>query len=126
MGGTIGTVVMFMVGGWPMWVASMAGAVVGAAAVPALGVYGAELFPTGHRGRASGLISALGLIGSSAGLLLVGFLVDQGWSYGSVMALVGIGPLVVAALVLLAYPETAHRELEEINPEDEPVVTAAP
>ena len=28
-GGTIGTVVMFMVGGWPMWVASMAGAVVG-------------------------------------------------------------------------------------------------
>jgi MFS family permease len=122
-GGTIGTVVMFAVGGWPMWVASAFGAVVGAAAVPALGVYGAELFPTGHRGRASGLISALSLVGSSVGLLLVGFLLDRGWSYGWVMALVGIGPLVVAGLVVLAYPETAHRELEELNPEDEPVVS---
>jgi hypothetical protein len=24
----------------------------------------------------------------------------------------------MAAVVLLAYPETAHRELEELNPED--------
>jgi hypothetical protein len=34
------------------------------------------------------------------------------------MALLAIGPLIVAALVLTLYPETAHRELEELNPED--------
>jgi hypothetical protein len=29
-----------------------------------------------------------------------------------------LGPVVVAALVAAKYPETAHLELEEINPED--------
>jgi hypothetical protein len=28
----------------------------------------------------------------------------------------------VAAIVLLAFPETAHRELEDINPEDRIIV----
>ena len=30
-----------------------------------------------------------------------------------------MGPVVVAAMVLLLYPETARRELEELNPEDD-------
>jgi MFS family permease len=117
-GGAVATVVQFWVGGFPMWLASTTGAIVGGAAVPALGVYGAELFPTGHRGRAGGLISALSLVGSSLGLLLVGWLVAQGASYGPVMALMALGPLAVAVLVLVSYPETAHRELEDLNPED--------
>jgi hypothetical protein len=29
-----------------------------------------------------------------------------------------LGPVIVAALVAVKYPETAHRELEDINPED--------
>ncbi|HEX9258864.1 MAG TPA: MFS transporter, partial [Acidimicrobiales bacterium] len=116
--GAVGNVVMFAVGGPPMWVAAALGSVVGGAAVPALGVYGAELFPTGQRGRASGLISALSLIGSSLGLLAVGELVDSGRTYGLAMLLMGLGPIVVAALVLALYPETAHRELDDINPED--------
>jgi hypothetical protein len=29
-----------------------------------------------------------------------------------------IGPVLVAVLVFLKYPETAHRKLEELNPED--------
>lgn len=116
--GALATVVQFWVGGWGMWAASTIGAVVGAAAVPALGVYGAELFPTGRRGRASGLISALSLIGSSLGLLTVGWLVGRGWDYGPVIGIMATGPLVVAGLVLALYPETAHRELEDLNPED--------
>jgi hypothetical protein len=36
-----------------------------------------------------------------------------------VLAVLSIGPLLMAVLVLVAYPETAHRELEELNPEDE-------
>jgi hypothetical protein len=35
-----------------------------------------------------------------------------------------LGPLLVAALVLIAYPETARRELEELNPEDAGLRTA--
>jgi MFS family permease len=117
-GGAIFTVVQFTVGGWPMWVASTIAALVGGAAIPALGVYGAELFPTGNRGKASGLISMLSLVGSSIGLLGAGWALDRAIGYGSVMAVLAIGPLVVAGLVVLLYPETAHHELEDLNPED--------
>jgi MFS family permease len=116
--GAVCTVAVFALAGSPMWVVATIGSVVGAAAVPALGVYGAELFPTGHRGKASGMISALSLVGSSIGLVLVGQLLDTGRSYGMAMAVVGGGPLVVAVLVLALYPETAHVVLEELNPED--------
>ena len=112
------TVIQFSVGGWPMWVASTIAAVVGGAAVPALGVYGAELFPTGNRGKASGLISMLALVGSSIGLLGAGWALDQAIGYGDGDGVLAVGPLVVAALVVVLYPETAHHELEDLNPED--------
>jgi MFS family permease len=92
--------------------------VIGGAAIPALGVYGAELFPTGNRGKASGLISMLALVGSSIGLVAAGWALDQAIGYGTVMAVLAVGPLVVAALVAIIYPETAHHELEDLNPED--------
>jgi MFS family permease len=116
--GSVFTVVQFAVGGWPMWLASTIGAVVGGAGIPALGVYGAELFPTGNRGRAAGLISMLSLFGSSVGLLAAGWALDQEFGYGAVMGVLAIGPLIVAALVVVLYPETAHHELEDLNPED--------
>ena len=53
--------------------------------------------------------------------MLAGQLLDRGASYGSVMALLAIGPLVYAALVVFAYPETARRTLDDINPEDQAV-----
>jgi hypothetical protein len=34
------------------------------------------------------------------------------------MAVLAAGPLLLAVLVVAAYPETAGRELEELNPED--------
>jgi predicted MFS family arabinose efflux permease len=117
-GGSVFTVIQFSVGGWPMWVSSTFAALIGGAAIPALGVYGAELFPTGNRGKASGLISMLALVGSSIGLLGAGWALDQTIGYGTVMAILAIGPLVVAALVVVLYPETAHHELEDLNPED--------
>jgi MFS family permease len=117
-GGSVFTVIQFSIGGWPMWVSSTAAAVIGGAAIPALGVYGAELFPTGNRGKASGLISMLSLVGSSIGLVAAGWALDQTIGYGTVMAVLAIGPLVVAALVVIIYPETAHHELEDLNPED--------
>jgi MFS family permease len=117
-GGVALTVAMVLSAGWSMWALSMAGAIVGAATVPALGVYGPELFPTGLRGRANGIISLLGVVGGVAGLLAAGYLFDRWDRLGPALAVLAIGPALMALLVLFGYPETAHRELEELNPED--------
>ena len=37
------------------------------------------------------------------------------------MALLGLCQLAVTVLVVVAYPETAHLELEALNPEDAPI-----
>ncbi len=116
--GAVLAVVHFSVSGLPMWLAALVGGTVASAAYPALAVYRAELFPTGNRGRAASLILASALVGGSIGLLLAGWLLDQGASYGQAMGVLLVGPAVVALLVLTTYPETAHRELEELNPED--------
>ena len=125
-GGAIFTVATFFAAGAPLWVASTLGAVIGGAAVPALGVYGAELFPTGRRGMAAGVISTCSLVGSSAGLLLAGWLLDRDVSYGQVMALLSTGPLIVAVLVLTRFPETAHADLDDLNPEDRLAASSPP
>ncbi|MGH9182485.1 MAG: MFS transporter [Acidimicrobiales bacterium] len=120
-GGVGATVVMYLSGGWSLWAWSVVGAVVGAATVPALGVYGPELFPTSLRGRANGLIALLGVVGSSAGLVAAGVLSDRLGGLGPALAVLAVGPAVLVAVVLAVYPETAHRALEELNPEDRPL-----
>ena len=108
----------FAVGGAAMWFGAGLGGLFAGAAYPAMHVYQAELFPTGNRGRANGLITALSLGGSSIGLLIAGALIERGWSYGTTMLLLAAGQLIAAAIVLTSYPETAHQELESLNPED--------
>ena len=108
----------FSVGGPSMWLLALGGGLLGGAAYPAFTVYRTELFPTGNRGRANGYVTALSLAGSSVGLVLVGGLVHRGWSYGHSMLLVGFGQLLAAVIAFVAYPETAHLELEQINPQD--------
>jgi putative MFS transporter len=114
---------MYLSGGAGIYVWSVVGAIVGAATVPALGVYGPELFPTSLRGKANGAIGLCGVLGASAGLLAAGALSDRFGGLGPALALLAIGPAVLVALVLVAYPETAHRELEDLNPEDDITVT---
>ena len=81
-------------------------------------MYGPELFPTSLRGTANGMTFLVALIGSVGGLLAVGGLSDQFGSIGPAMAVVAAGPLLLALLIALAFPETARRELEDLNPED--------
>lgn len=103
-----------------MWIWSVGAAVVGGAAIPALGVYGPELFPTSLRGRANGVIAVLGVLGTVTGLVAAGYLSERWGGLAPALTLLAIGPLLMAILLLVAYPETAHRELEDLNPEDRP------
>lgn len=112
------SVLMYNVTGWSMWGWSFIGSLVGAAIVPALGVYGPELFPTHLRGKANSAITLMGVIGAAIGLLAAGALSDRWGSFGPVMALLAIGPAILAVMVVTLYPETAHQELEDINPDD--------
>jgi MFS family permease len=125
-GGVGCTVLMFFATGWSIWAWSVVGSIIGALTVPALGVYGPELFPTSLRGRANGIITGLGRVGSVLGLIVIAVLVRDDEPLAPILALLAIGPVLLAFLVLVAYPETAHRELEELNPEDAAPVASDP
>lgn len=104
--------------GIALWSATLSGGVLGALAVPALAVYGPELFGTHSRGRSNGTLVTVGVIGSALGLYFVGELSDRMSTVGPAIAILTTGPLIVAGLILARFPETAGLELEEINPED--------
>jgi predicted MFS family arabinose efflux permease len=120
--GVVFTVLMYLVDDWTIWLWSILGAVLGAMAVPALAVYGPELFPTDARGRANGVINVARAAGSAAGAFLAGLLaVRLAGGISHAITILAIGPVVVVGLVLTLYPETASRELEDLNPEDAPL-----
>ncbi len=117
--GTLLAALAYFSAGLGLWVLTLGGVVFGGMAVPALAVYGPELFGTNDRGRANGTIVTVGVAGSAVGLVLAGALSDRmGGNVAPVLALLAVGPLLVAGLVLTLYPETAAVELEDLNPED--------
>lgn len=118
---TAAVVLAFTFGGPALWAFSFCAAAFGSMAYPAMAVYRAELFPTGNRSRAAGIITALALLGGIGGLIGTGRLIDAGWSYGAVMLMLASAQIAVTIIVLTFYPETAHTELEELNPEDTPL-----
>lgn len=101
-----------------MWSSAIIGAIFAAAAYPSLAVYRTELFATSRRGLSGFVILASALIGGSFSLLITGALADSGVSYGPIMLALVFGPIAVSLIVLFTYPETAHTELEDLNPED--------
>ena len=101
-----------------MWLSVFSPACSAAITFPALAVYRTELFPTGNRGRAAGLLTTTALLGGIIGLLVMGQLLDQDWTHGRVHGLLAAAQVLVVSIVLLWYPETAHQELEDLNPVD--------
>lgn len=114
-------VLTYSLPGAAMWGLALCGGILAGVAYPAFQVYRAELFATGSRGRANGWLTAISLAGGSVGLVIAGQLIDRGWSFGSTMALLAIGQVIAAVIAYLWYPETAHLELEQLNPQDAPI-----
>lgn len=118
LGGSLILAGAFHVGGIWLWLAWVSGSIVAAMTVPALAVYGPELFPTALRGRANAIISLTGVIGAALGLAFAGRMADHYGRIGPGITVLALGPTLVALLVMTLYPETAHLELEDLNPED--------
>ncbi len=108
----------FLSAGPTMWALSLVGGFSAAMAYPAYAVYRTEMFPTGNRGTANGLVTATALLSGSLGILFVGHLLDRGVSFGVLIAGLSLGQLLAAFIAYRHYPETAHLELEELNPGD--------
>jgi MFS family permease len=117
-GGATLLTAMYLTRGWVMWLCSLLGSTLAGLTVPVLQVYRAELFPTSLRAGSGGLLAVAGVLGAATGVLAAGVLSDELGGLGRAMLILAVGPLAVAVLVLTKFPETAHRELEELNPED--------
>ena len=115
--GTLLVVVAFATAGPTMWISQLIGGFFLGISFPALSVYRGEMFPTAHRSAGAATVTACGLIGGSLGLIAAGQLLARGWSYGEVMATLALAPILVMVLVLTKFPETVHRELEDITPD---------
>ena len=117
--GTGGLMLGFLSHGIWIWVWALLGSIIAPGVIPALGVYLTELFPTRYRGTANGIIGIWARLGSIAGVLAVGFLGSTLYNQvGTPLALMGLGPLLLAILVVVRFPETKGLQLETINPED--------
>ena len=118
--GTILTVLSYSISGFGMWLITMSAGIISAGAGPSLGVYSAEMFGTGRRGQASGLLSLTAVAGSALGLLICGDLSERFNSFRDAFAILAIGPLLVVLIVYFFFPESANQELEDLNPDDRP------
>ncbi|MBJ69169.1 MAG: hypothetical protein CL463_04625 [Acidimicrobiaceae bacterium] len=118
--GSLFTVLAYSFSGVGMWFTAMIAGIISAGAGPSLGVYGAEMFSTGRRGQSNGAISIFAVLGSACGLLLIGDFSERFGSFGKAFSLLSICPILVVILVLVFFPESRNRELEDLNPEDLP------
>lgn len=85
------------------------------ATVPVIGAYGAELFATRERARSAGLVGASSAVGGVVGLLATGALAGATGGLGPALSVMAIGPVVLAVLLLVAYPESAGLDLAALE-----------
>lgn len=112
------TVASYLTFGWALWLWSILASGLSYGIGPALAVYGPELFPTALRGRAVGILTVAGAAGGAIGLVAVGELARVLGGDGPALAVAAAAPLALVVLVIVAYPETTRRQLEDLNPGD--------
>lgn len=116
-GAVLATWISYQTSGAPLWLSSAVAGCASGVIVPALSVYGPELFPTALRGVANGVINGARSIGAAVGLVVVPWIADSS-SFANAFMYLALGPACLVVLLIVVYPETAHRSLEELNPED--------
>ena len=104
-----------------LWISAMAGGWLLTAAYTAMRGYQTELFPTKARAKVGGWLDGIAVTGSALGLIIAGELSSQWGRLGPGITILLVGPLVVLALVVIAFPETARLELEAFNSDDPPL-----
>lgn len=114
--GTVAQMAFFLYGSATLWLSSSAAIILGGMAGPAMGAFNGEMFPTEIRGTANGLLLVAGVAGSAVGLVLSGSLSDR-LGLGEALALTGVASL-VASILVLRLPETAHHRLDEVSPSE--------
>jgi predicted MFS family arabinose efflux permease len=114
--GTAAFVGFYLADGAWLWILFFLAAMLSSAGGAALAPYRSELFPTRVRAAANAVGLTAVVAGSAIGLVLTGVLAD-GLGVGESIALLGVGPLVAAAIVIRWFPETARRELEDTSAE---------
>ncbi len=117
-GGIVTTLALYLSRGWPLWAWGISDSILGYAVAPALGVYAPELFPTGQRSRATGVVAAAYAAGGVVGLITAGALSGRFGTFAPAFALLAVGPALLVVLIVRAYPETARQVLEDLNPQD--------
>jgi MFS family permease len=111
--------VTFFVGsGALLWIMPTVSIVAASCAGIGLGTTNSELFPTEARGTSNGFLLVTGVSGSALGLLLASRLKSVAGGLGPAIGLLGIAPIVAAALLSLRLPETRARRLDEISPSE--------
>lgn len=112
------TLASYLTFGLALWLWSIVASLVSYGIGPALAVYGPELFPTALRSRAVGILTVAAAAGGAIGLVAVGELAQVLGGDGPALAVAAAAPLALVVLIVVAYPETTRRQLEDLNPED--------
>lgn len=97
-----------------IWPLVLIGGMSGSAGGAALSVYGVELFPTRVRAAANVVLVIITVLGSGAGLVAAGVL-SGALGLGPAIAVLVIAPLAGAVVVVLGFPETVGRDLDETS-----------
>lgn len=114
-GSAVANSVQFLFGGALFWIVSAFGSLLAGPLLPALGVVGAESFPTAQRGQKNGILTMTSLGGSAVGLVVGGALSDR-YGFPKSMVMLAAAPIALSVIVRFWYPDGTGKELEDFNP----------
>jgi putative MFS transporter len=117
--GFLGGLAFFMAAHRPAWLfAALFVALVGQfGAWPTLNAFASELFPTGLRALGGSLATLLRVSGQAVSLVAGSALDRTLGGLPRAAVVLGLGPVVALVLIVVAFPETHGRELEDITGE---------